>query len=260
MNLRRTTLFAVVALGTLSVAGALAVAADIPFAHNAAGSNARFVWSGGANSILATSNGSHGSPDVSVDGFQFQNSFLDDPLDVAVSNATHTTVDAHLEVILDATGPAIDTIIIRESGSFYFGGANPADVGLDFAGTAGTIAIVSLVPDLVFVTPVTFDPITYSFNPGSSTDGTWSMEIELAYNDPRISYFHFPWMPPPTPAPWDFFTLKVDNHMKLTAAGAANNSSMMKDRMDIFVPEPGSLVLLGCLGPVLLWRRNRRSA
>lgn len=198
---------------------------------NPSGANARFAWSGGQNiGFVEVPDGHHGDPLVNVLGFHFLN-----PVNYRAEVGGVTSVQDTTRVTVNVLGalggpaPSIDSITVREWGTWSVGLTNPSlysvEVNFDLfrflPGPPGSTLGIDLPP-------VTFLP-----------DGRW-------YTD--LTY---------TQGPWDQVQITVHNSIQV-AGGAPAGSFIEKTGMEIIVPEPATALLLGVFGVQVVRRVRRR--
>ncbi len=234
-----------------------------PFLFNAGpDSNTRFGWTNGEHTNEAF--GSMGSPNVDTLGFHFVNGFPAHPLNMSVgpgNNAASAEIQVEVNTQNASGGaqPGFSTVTIRERGTYASTNPIPSN---DFSGWGTAWMPLVFAPNGGgFLTPVALPAPT--FTPTGPDVGTWMIEVVWQIGDPALDasfipggYSH-PDINNPL-FPWERFRVKIENDLFLTAQGVANGSSLTKTRMDIFVPEPSSVLLCMLAAGPLAIRRSRR--
>ena len=237
----------------LSTSGA-ALAAS--FDHNPSGQTATFGWSGvGPNfGHTGTDSAAMGSPTVNDLGLFFVNEFSD--MHYTVNSGT-PSLNSHVvwamstngmnvtgEQVLGSNPPGaapITQLIIRESGTFVSDAPTT-----DFA--------ISQAVGIQFFDPFGFFPYTVNLPAPTFNlvDGTW--ETELIIDITTVNPLGMGVV-----APNGVDTMRVDlvNDVALMP-GAPGSASFTKLRAEIFIPEPGSMLLLSLGGAAALLRRKRQ--
>jgi hypothetical protein len=237
------------------------VAFAVPFTFNNSGQTSNFGWSADSASLGHTGTDSQnmGSPSVNQNGVSFINEFGD--MNYTVDSGT-PSLNSHVEwgvstvgaVVFGANVPAsnpggaapITTITVRESGTFV--SSSPST---DFSVTQ-SIGIQFFDPIPAFPHSLTGYLANLPQPTYNLIDGTWEAELVIDITSLPLgdggSLF----------APNGAKTMAFDlvNLVSLSP-GAPVGASFTKTRAEVFLPEPGTVCLLG-LGIMVVGIRRRQ--
>lgn len=228
-----------------------------PFTFNATGENSEFAWTSVHDNDLTQLGNTGadqdvmGSPTVTPDGFFFLNTNYDVDSNRSsinsvekwvVANKTGTFAGATINNPPTSANPPTTTeIIVRESGTYV------SNDPLNDFNILVSVSIVQEAPlpqfGFAFALKSAFTQ-DVNFHP----DGTWDLQLTINV----ANEFGF------TPTGMEAFRIDLSNGFNLVNPNDTA-VSITKERADIIVPEPASLMVFGFVVGVAAIRRGRRA-